>query len=53
MARRLRICPRIFGDIVRHGKAKVPRRVYSPKLVRYDPVAVEAALKGYDVEGGK
>ncbi|MCE0498684.1 MAG: hypothetical protein LV481_12130 [Methylacidiphilales bacterium] len=48
MAHRLRICKRVFGDIVRHGKVKVPRRVYSRKLVRFDPVAVEAALKVFD-----
>ena len=48
MIGRLRMGKRFFGNLVKAGK--IPHRKYSRKLVRFNPVAVEAALKHYDVE---
>jgi hypothetical protein len=43
---RLNFGKTIFNELLKRGK--IPRRKYSRKLVRYDPVEVEAALSAFD-----
>jgi len=42
MAGRLKMSPRYFKKLVK--AKKLPHRKYSRKMVRFDPVMVEAAL---------
>ena len=47
MIGRLKMGKRFFEGLVK--RRKIPLRRYSRKMVRFNPVAVEAALKVYDV----
>lgn len=51
MIGRLKMGKRFFEDLMRDRK--IPFRKYSRKMVRFDPVEVEAALSVYDVEVAK
>jgi len=52
MADRLNLKVRAFGDLVRDHR-NLPRRVYSQKTVRFNPVKVEAFLDKFNVEVAK
>lgn len=47
MIERLRMSKRFFEGLIK--RRKIPLRRYSRKMVRFNPVAVEAALRVYDV----
>ena len=52
MAGRLNLNVRAFGDLVRDHR-NLPRRVYSQKMMRFDPVKFEAFLDKFNVGEGK
>jgi hypothetical protein len=47
MIRRLGVRETFFRQLLKKGK--IPSRKYSRKLVRFNPLAVEAALVCYDI----
>lgn len=47
MIERLRMSKRFFERLIK--RRKIPVRRYSRKMVRFNPLAVEAALRVYDV----
>ena len=47
MIERLSMSKRFFEGLIK--RRKIPLRRYSRKMVRFNPVAVEAALRVYDV----
>ncbi len=47
MIERLRMSKRFFEGLIK--RRKIPLRRYSRKMVRFNPVAVEAALQVYNV----